>query len=84
MKHQAYSDHQPELIRIASNAWLDDFAKATKTKCDSRRFRLNIIIDGHKPVAEGALIGTTLRCGDALLLVNDFLSSKSLPRHVSL
>ena len=69
MKHQAYSDQSTALISIASNASLDAFAEATNSKRDSRRFRINIIIDGNTPFAEEGLIGTTLRCGDALLLV---------------
>ena len=69
MKHQAYCDQSTALISIASNASLDAFAKATNTNSDSRRFRINIIIDGDRPFAEEALIGKTLRCGDALLLV---------------
>ena len=69
MKQQAYSDQSTALISIASNASLDAFAKATNTNFDSRRFRINIIIDGDRPFAEEALIGTTLSCGDALLLV---------------
>ena len=69
MNHQAYSDQSTALISIASNASLDAFAKATNTKSDSRRFRINIIIDGGAPFAEEALIGKKLRCGDALLLV---------------
>ena len=71
MKHQAYSDQSTALISIASNASLDAFAEATNTKPDSRRFRINIIIDGDTPFAEEGLIGTTLRCGDALLLVKE-------------
>ena len=71
MKNQAYSDQSTALISIASNASLDAFAEATNTKSDSRRFRINIIIDGDTPFAEAALIGTTLRCGDALLLVKE-------------
>ena len=71
MKHQAYSDQSTALISIASNASLDAFAEATNTKSDSRRFRINIIIDGDTPFTEEALIGTTLRCGDALLLVKE-------------
>ncbi len=69
MKHQAFSDQSTALISIASNASLDAFAEATNTKPDSRRFRINIIIDGDTPFAEEAWIGKTLRCGDALLLV---------------
>jgi uncharacterized protein len=69
MKHQAYSDQSTALISIASNASLDAFAEATNTKPDSRRFRINVIIDDDTPFAEEGLIGTTLRCGDALLLV---------------
>ncbi|MGB2099899.1 MAG: MOSC domain-containing protein, partial [Candidatus Puniceispirillaceae bacterium] len=65
------SDQSTALISIASNASLDAFAEATNTKSDSRRFRINIIIDGDTPFAEAALIGTTLRCGDALLLVKE-------------
>ena len=71
MKHQAYSDQSTALISIASNALIDAFADATNTKPDSRRFRVNIIIDGDTPFAEETLIGTTLRCGDALLLVKE-------------
>ena len=71
MKHQAYSDQSTALISIASNASIDAFADATNTKPDSRRFRVNIIIDGDTPFAEETLIGTTLRCGDALLLVKE-------------
>ena len=71
MKHQAYSDQSTALISIASNASIDAFADATNTKPDSRRFRINIIIDGDTPFAEEALIGTTLCCGDALLLVKE-------------
>ena len=71
MKHQAYSDQSTALISIASNASINAFADATNTKPDSRRFRVNIIIDGDKPFAEETLIGTTLRCGDALLLVKE-------------
>ena len=71
MKHQAYSDQSTALISIASNASIDAFAEATNTKPDSRRFRVNIIIDGDTPFAEETLIGTTLRCGDALLLVKE-------------
>ena len=69
MKHQAYSDQSTALISIASNASLDAFAEATNTKSDSRRFRINIITDGDTPFAEEALIGKTLSCGDAMLLV---------------
>ncbi|HBV78580.1 MOSC domain-containing protein [Alphaproteobacteria bacterium] len=69
MNHQAYSDQSTALISIASTASLDAFADATNTKPDSRRFRINIIIDGEMPFAEDNLIGKTLRCGDALLLV---------------
>ena len=71
MTHQAYSDQSTALISIASNASLDAFAEATNTKPDSRRFRVNIIIDSDTPFAEEALIGTALRCGDALLLVKE-------------
>ena len=71
MKHQAYSDQSTALISIASNTSLDAFAEATNTKPDSRRFRINIIIDGDTPFAEEGLIGKTLRCGDALLLVKE-------------
>jgi uncharacterized protein YcbX len=71
MKHQAYSDQPTALISIASNASLDAFAEATNTKPDSRRFRINIIIDGDTPFAEEGLIGKTFRCGDALLLVKE-------------
>ena len=71
MKHQAYSDQSTALISIASNASLDAFADATNTKRDSRRFRTNIIIDSDTPFAEEALIGSTLRCGDAQLLVKE-------------
>jgi len=71
MKHQAYSDQSTALISIASQASLDAFAQATNTKPDSRRFRVNIIIDGGAPFAEEGLIGKTLRCGDALLLVKE-------------
>ena len=71
MKHQAYSDQSTALISIASKAALDAFAQATNTKPDSRRFRINIIIDGDTPFAEEGLIGKTLRCGDALLLVKE-------------
>lgn len=71
MKHQAYSDQSTALISIASQASLDAFAQATNTKPDSRRFRINIIIDGGAPFAEEGLIGKTLRCGDALLLVKE-------------
>ena len=71
MKHQAYSDQSTALISIASNASLDAFAKATNTKPDSRRFRINIIVDNDTPFAEEALIGKTLSCGDALLLVKE-------------
>ena len=71
MKHDANSDQSTALISIASNASLDAFAKATKTKPDSRRFRINIIIDGDTPFAEEGLISKTLRCGDALLLVKE-------------
>ena len=67
MKHQAYSDQSTALISIASKASLDAFAEATNTKPDSRRFRINIIIDGGAPFAEEGLVGKTLRCGDALL-----------------
>jgi len=69
MKRQAYSDQSTALISIASSASLDAFAEATNTKPDSRRFRINIITDGDTPFAEEALIGKTLSCGDALLLV---------------
>jgi len=71
MKHQAYSDQSTALISIASKASFDAFAQATNTKPDSRRFRINIIIDGDTPFAEEGLIGKTLRCGDALLLVKE-------------
>ena len=71
MKHQAYTDQSTALISIASNASLDAFAEATNTKPDSRRFRINIIIDGYTPFAEEGLVGTTLCCGDALLLVKE-------------
>ena len=71
MKNQAFSDQSTALISIASNASLDAFAEATNTKPDSRRFRINIIIDGDTPFAEETLVGKTLRCGDALLLVKD-------------
>ena len=71
MKHQAYSDQSTALISIASNASIDAFADATNTKPDSRRFRVNISSDGDTPFAEETLIGTTLRCGDALLLVKE-------------
>jgi uncharacterized protein len=71
MKHQAYSDQSTALISIASNASLGAFAEATNTKPDSRRFRINIIIDGGAPFAEEALIGRTLCCGGALLLVKE-------------
>ena len=71
MKHQAYSDQSTALISIANNASLNAFAEATNTKPDSRRFRVNVIIDGDTPFAEEDLIGTTLRFGDALLLVKE-------------
>jgi len=71
MKHQAYSDQSTALISIASKASFDAFAQATNTKPDSRRSRINIIIDGDTPFAEEGLIGKTLRCGDALLLVKE-------------
>ena len=66
---QAYSDQSTALISIASTASLDAFANATGTKPDSRRFRINIIIDAKDAFAEAGLIGKTVRCGEALLLV---------------
>ena len=69
IRDRAYSDQSTALISIASSASLDAFAEATNTKPDSRRFRINIIADGDTPFAEEALIGKTLSCGDALLLV---------------
>jgi uncharacterized protein len=71
MKHQAYSDQSTALISVASTASLDAFADATNTTPDSRRFRINIIIDDETSFAEEALIGKTLRCGDVLLLVKE-------------
>ena len=59
MKHQAYSDQSTALISIASNASLDAFAEATNTKPDSRRVRINLILDGDAPFAAAALFGAT-------------------------
>jgi uncharacterized protein YcbX len=71
MKEQAYSDQSAPLISLASTASLAAFAAATGTKADSRRFRINIIITADDAFAETGLIGQTLRCGDALLLVKE-------------
>ena len=71
MKHKAYSDQSTALISIASIASLNAFAEATNTEPNSRRFRINIIINGDTPFAEEGLIGKTLRFGDALLLVKE-------------
>jgi hypothetical protein len=68
-KNQAYSDQSTPLISIASNASLTTFANATGTMPDSRRFRINIIIQADKALAESDMIGQTCYCGDALLMI---------------
>ncbi len=68
-KDQAYTDQSTALISIASNASIATFADATGTNPDSRRFRINIIIDTNKAFAEADMIGKTFHCGHALLSV---------------
>ena len=38
---------------------------------DSRRFRINIIINSEKAFAENDMIGRTFHCGDALLIIQE-------------
>ena len=66
---QAYTDQSTPLISIASSASLKAFANATNTSPDNRRFRVNIIIDSKNAFAEADMIGKTIKCGEALLLV---------------
>ena len=68
-KNQAYTDQSTPLISIVSKASLNAFANATNTFPDNRRFRINIVTDGRDAFAEGDLVGKTLRCGEALLMV---------------
>ena len=68
-KDQAYSDQSKALISIASKASLTAFANATNTVPDNRRFRINIITDAESPFTEVDMIGKTIRCGGALLMV---------------
>ncbi len=70
-KSRAYSDQSTALISIASSASITNFANATSTKSDSRRFRINIIIHADKAFAEFEMIGQTFKCGDALLKVQE-------------
>ena len=68
-KNQAYTDQSTPLISIASKASLKAFANATNTFLDNRRFRINIITDSENAFAEAEMIGKTIKCGKALLLV---------------
>ena len=68
-ENQAYTDQSTPLISIVSNASLEAFAHETNTLPDNRRFRINIITDSKKAFAEVDLIGQTIKCGEALLLV---------------
>ena len=70
-KGQAYSDQATALISIASSASIANFANATGTKPDSRRFRINMIIHADKAFAEFEMIGQTFQCGDVLLKVQE-------------
>ena len=67
--NQAYTDQSTPLISIASKASLEAFADATNTFPDNRRFRINIIIDSENAFTEADMIGKTIKCGEASLLV---------------
>ena len=68
-ENQAYTDQSTPLISITSKSSLEAFANATKTSPDNRRFRINIITDSKNAFAEADMIGKTIQCGEALLLV---------------
>ena len=68
-ENQAYTDQSTPLISIASKASLKAFANATNTFPDNRRFRINIITDSENAFAEADMVGKTIKCGKALLLV---------------
>ena len=70
-KSQAYSDQATALISIASSASIANFANATGTKPDSRRFRINMIIHADKAFDEFEMIGQTFQCGDVLFKVQE-------------
>ena len=65
----SYSDQSTALISLVSTASLDAFAKATGTKPDNRRFRINIVISGVEAFQESEMIGRDIQCGEAILAV---------------
>ena len=69
--NQAYSDQASALISIASCASIANFANATGTKPDSRRFRINVIVHTDKDFDEVDMIGQTFQCGEVLLKVQE-------------
>ena len=68
-KNQAFTDQSTPLVSIVSKASLNTFANATNTLPDNRRFRINIVTDGENAFAEADMMGKTIRCGEAILLI---------------
>ena len=65
----SYADNKDALISLGGTASVESFGTATGTRPDQRRFRLNIMLHTDIPFVENALVGKTVRLGDAELRV---------------
>ena len=62
-----YTDTQAPWISLGGTASLGDFSHVTHTSVDSRRFRLNLIIDTQTPFEEFDWAGKNVSIGDVKL-----------------
>ena len=67
----AFTDQPEPLISIGGSASLAAFAKATSTKIDVRRFRLNITVATTAAFAENQWGGAKLQMGEAVIQIVD-------------
>ena len=64
LAHGGYTDTQAPWISLGGTASLSDFSKVTHTSVDSRRFRLNLIIETKTPFEEFDWAGKHICIGD--------------------
>ena len=62
-----YTDTQAPWISLGGTASLTDFSHVTQTSVDSRRFRLNLIIETQEPFEEFDWAGKNICIGDVKL-----------------
>ena len=65
----AYTDTNAPWISLGGTASVDRFAEITETTPDTRRFRLNIMLDTTDPFEEAGLLGHRVRLGGAVLQI---------------